>query len=109
MKGCNVQIANEIMNNLPEGKIKALVNACIRNEMLTTTYGLEQMTMTVYKEGWLLTFNGCRSQFRVFAKDNDGEVEITRKPNESKLHKIYDDWARTEWVIDLYELTREYV
>ena len=28
----------------------------------------------------------------LYANDNDGELEFTRKPAESKLHKLYEQW-----------------
>lgn len=106
MKSYNKEIAQEIMNKLPESKVTALRNACTRNAMLTSSYGLENMTMTIYKEGFLIQLDGCRSSFSVYAKDNDGEFEITRKPMESKLHKLYEAWDKTDNVIDLVALTR---
>lgn len=106
MKSYNREIAQDIMNKLPESKITALRNACIRNSIFTSEYGLENMTMTVYIEGFKLTLEGCRSSFSVYAKDNDGEFEITRKPAESKLHKLYDTWDKTDNVVDLRALTR---
>lgn len=106
MRSYNREIAAEIMNKLPEAKMNALRNACIRNSMLTSFYGLENMTMTVYIEGFKLQLDGCRSSFSVYAKDNDGEFEITRKPAESKLHRLYDTWDKTDNVIDLVALTK---
>lgn len=103
MREVNVEIAREILNKLPQSKINTLINACIRNEILTSSFGLENLTMTIYKEGFRIQMDGCRSSWSVYAKDNDGELEITRKPNESKLHKIYDEWTKTDAVIDLYE------
>lgn len=105
MRKVNKEIAQEIMNMLSEQKIKVLDNACTRNLMLTSSYGLEDMTMTIYLEGWKIQLDGCRSSFSVFAKDNDGELEITRKPAESKLHKLYEEWDKTDNVIDLYKIT----
>lgn len=106
MRKVNREIAAEILHMLPESKKNALANACRRNAMFTSSYGLENMTMTVYIEGFKLTLDGCRSSFSVYAKDNDGEFEITRKPAESKLHKLYEDWDKTDNVVDLYELTK---
>ena len=106
MRKVNREIAQDIMNMLPESKKIALAKACTRNAMFTSSYGLENMTMTVYIEGFQLKLEGCRSSFSVYAKDNDGEFEITRKPAESKLHKLYEDWDKTDNVVDLYELTK---
>lgn len=106
MNRYNREIAQEIMNMLPDQKKKVLDNACTRNLNLTSTYGLENMTMTIYIEGFNLKFDGCRSSFNVFAKDNDGELEIVRKPAESKLHKLYEEWDKTDNVINLYEIIK---
>ncbi len=106
MKQFNVELAQEIMNKLPEEKKATLAKACERNLMFTSSYGLENVTMTIYLEGFHLKFEGCRSSFSVYAKDNDGELEITRKPAESKLHKLYEDWGKTWNVVDLREITR---
>lgn len=106
MKSWNRELAQDIMNMLPESKMTALRNACSRNEWLTSSYGLEDMTMTVYLEGFKLKLEGCRSTFSVYAKDNDGELEITRKPAEKMLHKLYEVWDKTDNVVDLWELTK---
>ena len=105
MKSYNRDIAADIMNKLPEGKLNALRNACTRNAILTGYYGLDSMTLTVYIEGFRIELNGVRSSFSVYAKDNDGEFEIVRKPAEDKLHKLYDTWDRTDNVVNLAELT----
>ena len=106
MQKVNMEIARDIMGMLPTSKQIALDNACGRNFMMTSSYELENMVFTVYKEGFMIELQGCRSAFRVFAKDNDGKLEITRKPNENKLHKIYDEWAKTDWVFDIEEYTK---
>ena len=106
MESYNREIAAEILRKLPESKMTALRNACIRNEMMTSSYGLENATMTVYIEGFKLHLDGCRASFSVYAKDNDGEFEITRKPAENKLRKLYETWDKTYRIIDLYELTK---
>ena len=45
-----------------------------------------------------MELTGTRCKFSVFAKDNDGEIEITRKPDDSKLHKLYSDWDKTDFI-----------
>ena len=86
----NKQIAKEMLSILPEDKKKALGNALQRNMILTSAAVLSMGEMTIYKEGWYLVLHGTRCQFAVFAKDNDGELQIIRKPHENKLHKLYD-------------------
>ena len=106
MRSYNREIAAEILQKLPESKMTALRNACTRNAIFTSSYGLENATMTVYIEGVRIQLTGCQSSFSVYDKDNDGEFEIMRKPNENKLHKLYDEWGKTDSIIDLYELTK---
>lgn len=106
MNSYNREIAQEIMNMLPVEKKRVLDNACTRNMLMTSSYGLENMTITIYIEGFKLQLDGCRSSFSVFARDNDGELEITRKPAESRLHKLYEEWDKTDNVVDLYEITK---
>lgn len=88
----NEEIALEMLKKLPEKKRATLVKAMERNFILTSEYYLSCGHMTVYKEGFYLELEGCRCKFAVYAKDNDGELEIMeRKPNESKLNKIWKD------------------
>ena len=89
-KKINKEIAKEMLSILPESKKKALNNALERNMILTSAYVLSMGEMTIYKEGWYLVLHGTRCSFSVFAKDNDGELQIIRKPNENKLHKLYE-------------------
>lgn len=107
MREINKQIINDMMYNLPESKIIALDNACRRNGMLTSEYGLPHLTFTVYKEGFLIQLEGTRSQFNVYAADNDGELVITRKPPESKLHKLYSEWDYTYNIVDIIDVVNE--
>lgn len=92
MKNYNRSIVNDILHEMPASKKDVLKKALTRNFILTSSYVLSSCTLTVYKEGWLVKLDGTRCSFSVFAKDNDGEFEITRKPNEDKLHKLYSDW-----------------
>ena len=87
----NREIVALILQEMPEAKKAVLVKALNRNEVLTSARVLSGCTLTIYKEGWLVKLDGTRCSFSVFAKDNDGEFEFIRKPNESKLHKLYDD------------------
>lgn len=92
MKEYNREIVKEMLEQMPAEKKAVLVKALDRNFILTSAWVLSSCTLTVYKEGWLVTLDGTRSNFSVFAKDNDGEFEFTRKPVESKLHKLYEEW-----------------
>ena len=88
-KKINYEMALRIMNEMPNEKKESLSKALDRNMILTSARFLSMGEITVYKEGWLLVLNGTRCKFSVFAKDNDGEFEFIRKPNENKLHKLY--------------------
>jgi len=92
MKSWNRDIVAAMLHEMPETKKTVLVKALQRNLTLTSSWVLSSCTLTVYKEGWLVQLDGTRSSFSVFAKDNDGEFEFIRKPNENKLHKLYDEW-----------------
>ena len=87
----NEEIMRDMLNNMPESKKTTLSKALDRNLVLTSSRVLAFATLTVYKEGWLLTLEGTRCGFKVFARDNDGEFEFIRKPNDNKLHKLYDE------------------
>jgi len=88
----NREIVARILHEMPEEKKEVLKKALERNLILTSSYVLSGCTLTIYKEGWLVKLDGTRCSFSVFAKDNDGEFEFIRKPNESKLHKLYEQW-----------------
>ena len=94
MKHWNQAIVMEMLYQMPQEKKEVLKKALERNCILTSAYVLENCTLTVYKEGWLVELSGCRSSFSVYAKDNDGEFIFMRKPNENKLHKLYSEWER---------------
>lgn len=88
----NHELAIEIIKTLSETKKETLKKALKRNFILTSSYVLSNGKITVYKEGFYLELNGTRSNFSVYANDNDGELEITRKPSENKLHKLYEQF-----------------
>ena len=88
----NKDIAFDILRAMPAERKAVLVKALERNLILTSSWVLSSCTVTVYHEGFLVKLEGTRCSFQVYAKDNDGEYEVMRKPVESKLHKIYDDW-----------------
>ena len=92
MNKWNRQIVAEMLTQMPEAKKATLVKALERNLILTSSWVLSSCTLTIYKEGWLVKLDGTRCSFSVFAKDNDGEYEFIRKPNENKLHKLYEEW-----------------
>lgn len=88
----NKEISLEILTNLPSKKKEVLVKALDRNFILTSSYVLEGGILAIYKEGFYLILDGTRVGFSVFAYDNDGDLIIAdRKPNDSKLHHLYDD------------------
>lgn len=87
----NKELAFDIINGyLPFEKRVTLSNALVRNLLLTSSRVLSKCEYTVYKEGWYFQFHGTRSGFSIYAKDNDGEFEVIRKPKDSELHKLYD-------------------
>lgn len=90
VKRNNRELANRILEEMPEEKKQLLEKALDRNEILTSSRSLGNGCMSVYKEGWYIKLEGTRCSFSVFAKDVDGEFEFIRKPNADKLHKIYD-------------------
>ena len=90
----NKEVVAEILEQMPESKKVTLGKALYRNYLLTSAKVLENCTLIVYKEGWLVKLEGTRCNFSVFAKDNDGEYEVVRKPVEKKLHKLYEDWGK---------------
>lgn len=92
MENINKSIAMDILSALPECKRRTLSKACDRNSYLTSFYGLPDAKMEIYKEGFYLKLSGTRSQFSVYARDNDGILEPQqRKPKETELHKLYSD------------------
>ncbi len=77
----NYEIAAQMMKEMPESKKEVLRKALDRNFILTSSRVLCFGKITIYKEGWYLELEGTRCSFSVFAKDNDGEFEFTRKPS----------------------------
>lgn len=90
----NYEIAIEMLTNMPETKKQALRKALERNLYLTSSYLMESGTMTIYKEGFLLKLFGTRCSFSVFCFDNGGKLVFSRKPNEKRLNKLYDDYLK---------------
>ena len=78
-----------IVEAMPEEKKKVLQNACYRNLLLTSWYGLGFSELKIYKEGYYFTAGGTRSSFAVFVKDDDGELSVIRKPKDSKLSFLW--------------------
>ena len=91
----NYQISHNMMkwmlSDMPAEKKAIFDKACTRNMILTSTYGLGDAIITVYKEGWYLQMTGTRCSFSIWAYDNDGELIFARKPKADKLHKLYSD------------------
>lgn len=83
------QIALAVLKTMPVKNITTLRNALNRNFSITSSYILERACITEYKEGWYIELNGIRSGFKVFY-DNK-KKQITRKPNENKLHRIHSE------------------
>ena len=96
MNKVNKEIAKEIIEMvMKEDKRKAtLEDALYRNFMLTSSYNLEELTLEIYKEGYYLILEGARCVYKVFAKDNNGELELVRKPRE--LNLIYSENDKTD-------------
>ena len=96
MKQTNKEMVRDILTAMPREKKIQLHNACYRNYLLTSTYGLEFTTITIYNEGWYVEMEGTRCGFRIWVGDNDGEFVFgKRKPKESTLHKIWKDRGAT--------------
>lgn len=93
-----------IFEAMPEKKKEVFRNACYRNMLLTSTYILGFSELSVYKEGYYLTMTGTRSSFAVFVADNDGELVVKRKPQDSKLHYLWGMHWMNEMPIDQYEI-----
>ena len=92
MLRANEQITLEIIKVLPDDKLEKLIKVLDRNEALTSTWDISDVTITVYKQGWYIEFIATRSRYAVFAYDRDGDYEITdRKPHENKLDRIYSE------------------
>lgn len=89
----NRELVTQMLNEMPEEKKVVLGKALLRNFLLTSAKVLSSCTLTVYKEGFHIRLDGTRCSFSVYAKDNDGELEFCRKPAESKLRKLYEDWG----------------
>ena len=81
-----------LFEHMPKDKQMSFARASYRNCYLTSEYTLRNAHLTVYKEGWYIEFEGCRSRFAAFAADNDGEFVWKKKPVDSKLHKL---WGRS--------------
>ena len=78
-----------IVEAMPDSKKNALKNACQRNNILTTYYGLGFSELSIYKEGYYWKAEGTRSNFAVFVKDDDGKLSVIRKPKDSKLSYLW--------------------
>ena len=96
MYNVNKEIAKEIIKKVMEDNKRktTLENTLNRNFILTSSYNLEELTLEIYKQGFYLILKGTRCCYKVFAKDNDGNLELIRKPK--KLDLIYIENDKTE-------------
>lgn len=92
----NEEFTTMLLEAMPEEKKDVLRNALDRNLSLTSSRTLEHGQLTVFKEGWYIELEGCRSGFKVFVLDNDrfdetGDTpfKVIRKPADNKLSKLY--------------------
>ena len=99
-----------LLKSMPEDKKEVLRKALQRNFDLTSSWTLELGTLTVYKEGWYIELEGCRSGFKAFILDNDRFDEVgdtpfktIKKPVDSKLSPLY--WSSLHmWECDYEEI-----
>lgn len=82
-------IVRMMFDAMDDKKKYAYEEACARVSYLTSHYGMSRYTLSTYKEGWYFETEGCRTQYKAWAFDNDGEMIIGRKPKEDKLHFIW--------------------
>lgn len=94
----------DFLKAMPENKKRALHNACDRNDVLTSYFGLSNQTIHVYKEGWYVELYGTRCAFKAWAYDNDGDFVFSRKPKENKLHKLYSLSFYGLYKIEMYDI-----
>ena len=100
----NEELIKDMLAQMPESKKELLKKACHRNCLLTSSYSLENLTLTVYKEGWYIEMEGCRVNFKLWAGDNDGEFVFGRKPAESRLNRLYSTFTKADNVVDFNRL-----
>lgn len=86
----NKELIKSMLKEMPQSKKEQLNKALDRNLYLTSSRTLSYCELTVCKEGWLVKLEGTRCSFTVWAYDRDGQFEFGRKPNEDKLHKLYE-------------------
>ena len=97
----NAEIVADILSAAPKSKIEQVKRACYRNYLLTSTYGLDDVTLFVYTEGYLVEFRGTRCAVSIFAADHDGSLVIGRKPNEKTMHPLYATVEKLDYLSDL--------
>lgn len=95
-------VIGEMFKVIPADKLNTFNGAINRNAILTSSYFLAHGTLTVYKEGWYVEFEGCRSRFGYWCADNDGVFVPGRKPSADKLRKLWSwHWYNEEnWCED---------
>ena len=96
MENVNKEIAREIIKLVMEDNKRKnnLKKALDRNFILTSSYNLEDLTLEIYKEGFYLILEGVRCSYKVFARDDDGKLELIRKPR--VLNLIYSENEKTD-------------
>ena len=73
-------------------KRKQLINCFIRNNILTSYYGVSWVELEVHIQGYYIKFIGTRCGCNIWFDDNDGELVIrSRKPRNTQL--VYTDSA----------------
>lgn len=95
-------VIEEMFKVIPSDKLKTFDGAIYRNSILTSGYFLPHGNLEVYKEGWYVTFEGCRSKFSYWCFDNDGEFVPARKPNKDKLNYLWGwSWYNEERMCEM--------
>ena len=94
-----IELVHDIINMVMQEPTRkeTLVKALERNESLTATYELGFFEMDVYQEGFYLTLNGTRCSYSIYAKDIDGELELTRKPRNLQYSHSYSGNTYYNW------------
>lgn len=101
----NDEMLKDLVGIMPINKKKQLQKMFDRTEALTSDYGFE-CVIYVYKEGFYLRFCGTRSSFNCFIKDNDGELSVCKKPNDSKLNLIWIADTKCDYYDDIKDLLK---
>ena len=101
-KQCVQESIKNIIQKLNDAQKIKLHNACERNCILTSEYGLENCDVYIFNEGYYICFSGCRCGYKIFY--NTKTNAFMQKPK--NITQIKDFSFKSNEIIDWSNLLK---